>query len=74
MRPMRYRLIMFGFSAVCEDIDEVRLRLSGYPPNRATSEGIDQCYLIDLEKKIQYAIILRNNRYEVDENQSKSLQ
>ncbi len=63
---MRYRLVMFGFSAICEDIEEVRMRLRGIPPARVGYEGIDQCYLIDLREHKQYAIILHNNRFIVD--------
>lgn len=70
---MKYRLIMFGFSAMCEDIDEVKLRLRGYPPSRVGYEGIDQCYLIDLEQNKQYAIRLHDNRFEIDINTVKDL-
>lgn len=72
-RAFRYRLVMFGFSAMCEDMDEVRLRLRGYPPDRAKSEAGDQCYLVDLQQGVQYAIVLRNDRFEVDENACKQL-
>ncbi|RAX57890.1 hypothetical protein CCZ01_04480 [Helicobacter monodelphidis] len=62
---MRYRLIMFGFSAMCEDLGEVSLRLRGIPMQRADLEGIDQCYLVDLQKKRQYKIALIKGEYQV---------
>ena len=72
-RAFRYRLLMFGFSAMCEDLDEVRLRLRGYPAHRAASEAGDQCYLVDLQQGAQYAIVLRNDRFEVDEDTCQQL-
>lgn len=53
---MRYKLFMFGFPAMCIDLDEVRDRLKIYPSERANYEGLDQCYLIDLQTGEQYKI------------------
>lgn len=54
----KYKLIMFGLSLKVENMAEVEKRLSQIPITRAKSEGIDQCYLIDLitgeRKQISY--------------------
>lgn len=61
---MKYKLVMFGFSAVCADIEEVRARLSVYPSERFAIEGGEQCYLIDLQSAECYLIGLDSqNRY-----------
>ncbi|PAF46675.1 hypothetical protein BKH46_06820 [Helicobacter sp. 12S02634-8] len=44
----QYKLMMFGFSALCEDMDEVHQRIRQIPIERAMAETIEQCYLIDL--------------------------
>lgn len=54
----KYKLVMFGLSLKVENMAEVEKRLSQIPIIRAKSEGIDQCYLIDLitgeRKQISY--------------------
>lgn len=54
----KYKLVMFGLSLKVENMAEVEKRLSQIPITRAKSEGIDQCYLIDLitgeRKQISY--------------------
>ncbi|MCI6217151.1 MAG: hypothetical protein MR629_01200 [Helicobacter sp.] len=55
---MRYKLVMFGFSAVCVSLQEVRDRLKIYPSERFMIEGKDQCYLIDLQDGKYYLIDL----------------
>lgn len=55
---MRYKLVMFGFSAVCVSLQEVRDRLKIYPSERFMIEGKDQCYLIDLQDGKCYLIDL----------------
>lgn len=63
---MRYKLVMFGFSALCVDLEEVSARLEGYPPERARCEGGDQCYLIDLHSGKSYEIALdSHDRYTI---------
>ncbi|WP_394997763.1 hypothetical protein [uncultured Helicobacter sp.] len=60
---MRYKLVMFGFSALCVDLEEVLARLRGYPPERAQRENGDQCYLIDLHDGASYEIALDSNNH-----------
>lgn len=60
---MRYKLVMFGFSALCVYIEEVVARLKGYPPERAQREGGDQCYLIDLHDGASYEIALDSQNH-----------
>ncbi|HIV48509.1 hypothetical protein [uncultured Helicobacter sp.] len=60
---MRYKLVMFGFSALCMDLEEVSARLKGYPPERAQCEGGDQCYLIDLHSGKSYEIALDSQNH-----------
>lgn len=54
----KYKLVMFGLSLKVENMAEVEKRFSQIPITRAKSEGIDQCYLIDLitgeRKQISY--------------------
>ena len=63
MEDFSYKLIMFGFSALCEDLEEVKRRLSLYPKERYELENIDECFLIDLNTKEQFSIILENGRF-----------
>ncbi|PAF54125.1 hypothetical protein BKH42_02625 [Helicobacter sp. 13S00482-2] len=51
-----YKLMMFGFSALCENIDEVKQRLRQIPIERAIAETIEQCYLIDLRSGEKFDI------------------
>lgn len=60
---MRYKLFMFGFPAMCIDLDEVKDRLKIYPSERVNYEGLDQCYLIDLQTGEQYKIGLKENHF-----------
>ena len=60
---MRYKLFMFGFPAMCIDLDEVKDRLKIYPSERVNYEGLDQCYLIDLQTGEQYKIFLKENHF-----------
>ncbi|AWI34644.1 hypothetical protein [Helicobacter apodemus] len=63
MEDFSYKLIMFGFSALCEDLEEVKRRLSLYPKERYELENSDECFLIDLNTKEQFPIILENGRF-----------
>ncbi|MDO7253025.1 hypothetical protein [Helicobacter cappadocius] len=51
-----YKLMMFGFSALCEDMEEVQQRLRQIPIERALAETIEQCYLIDLKSGEKFDI------------------
>lgn len=53
---LSYKLVMFGFPALCEDIDEVYARMRQIPPKRAKAETLEQCYLIDLHTGVRYEI------------------
>ncbi|MDD6056298.1 MAG: hypothetical protein SOW25_04070 [Helicobacter sp.] len=63
MESFSYKLVMFGFSALCEDLEEVKRRLSLYPTSRYEAENGDECFLIDLNTRELYPIILENNRF-----------
>ena len=52
---MQYKLMMCGFSAMCEDIQEVRERLRVIPVERAELES-SACYMIDLDSGERYEI------------------
>lgn len=56
----QYKLMMFGFSALCEDLEEVNLRLRQIPIERALAETMEQCYLIDLKT---------GDRFDIEYNQ-----
>lgn len=60
---MQYKLMMFGFSALCVDLQEVLERLKNYPPERIEREGSDQCYLIDLQNGTSYEIALDSHKH-----------
>ncbi len=60
---MEYKLVMFGFSALCEDLEEVKRRLSLYPVERYELENGDECFLIDLNTRDSYPIILKDGRF-----------
>ncbi|PAF47939.1 hypothetical protein BKH41_06655 [Helicobacter sp. 12S02232-10] len=53
----QYKLMMFGFSALCEDISEVEQRLRQIPIQRAEAETIEQCYLIDLKSGEKFDVV-----------------
>ena len=63
MEEFEYKLVMFGFSALCEDLEEVQRRLSLYPKERYELENGEECLLINLKTKEQFPIILENNRF-----------
>lgn len=63
MEEFAYKLVMFGFSALCEDLEEVQRRLSLYPKERYELENSEECFLIDLKTKEQFPITLQNNRF-----------
>lgn len=44
MEEFAYKLVMFGFSALCEDLEEVKRRLSLYPAERYELENGDECF------------------------------
>lgn len=44
MENFDYKLVMFGFSALCEDLEEVQRRLSLYPKERYELENGDECF------------------------------
>ncbi|WP_297812384.1 hypothetical protein [uncultured Helicobacter sp.] len=63
MEEFAYKLVMFGFSALCEDLEEVKRRLSLYPVERYTLENGDECFLIDLVTRDSYPIVLEGKRF-----------
>ncbi|MDA3967751.1 hypothetical protein [Helicobacter sp. WB40] len=65
MEEFQYKLTMFGFSALCEDIEEVERRLSLYPAERYDLENGDECFLIDLQTREKYEIILNKDRFTI---------
>lgn len=65
MEDFKYKLTMFGFSALCEDIEEVKRRLALYPPERYELENGDECFLINLETKEKHEIILEKQRFHI---------
>ncbi|PZT48956.1 hypothetical protein B6S12_01290 [Helicobacter valdiviensis] len=65
MEDFAYKLVMFGFSALCEDLEEVERRLLLYPKERYSLENGDECFLIDLNTKKLYPITLENNKFTI---------
>ncbi len=67
---MRYKLMMCGFSAMCEDMQEVRDRLKAIPTQRATLES-SPCYVFDLDTAKTYNIFPKDDVWviECDENE-----
>lgn len=59
----KYKLFMFGFGIKFQTLDEVYKRLSQIPIDRAKVEGIDQCYLIDLEDGKKFYIDFDDKKY-----------
>ena len=57
---------MFGFSALCEDLEEVKRRLNIYPIERHELENGDECFLVNLITRKIYPITLKNNRFIID--------
>ncbi|MCI5968533.1 hypothetical protein [Helicobacter sp.] len=66
MEDFNYKLVMFGFSALCEDLEEVKRRLSIYPAERYNLENGDECFLVNLSTRQIYPILLKNNRFVID--------
>lgn len=67
---MQYKLVIFGLSALCEDLEEVKRRLSLYPAERYTLENGDECFLIDLDTRELYPIALKNERFVIQNLES----
>lgn len=63
MEDFTYKLVMFGFSALCEDLEEVKQRLRIYPTQRYILENGDECFLVNLKTHEIYPIVLENNRF-----------
>lgn len=63
MEEFTYKLVMFGFSALCEDLEEVRRRLSLYPAERYELENGEECFLIDLKTRDSYPIVLEGGKF-----------
>lgn len=66
MEEFAYKLVMFGFSALCEDLDEVKRRLSLYPVERYQLENGDECFLVDLSTRDSYPIVLKGERFIIE--------
>lgn len=61
---MKYKLMMCGFSALCEDIEEVKERLKVIPVQRAELES-SPCSIIDLKTGEQWTIIPTPKGWEI---------
>ena len=66
-----YKLVMFGFPALCEDIEEVNLRMKQIPLERAKAETLEQCYLIELKTAKHYKILCDEKGYFIDKSEDK---
>lgn len=66
-----YKLVMFGFPALCEDMEEVALRMKQIPLERAKAETLEQCYLIELKTAKQYKILCDEKGYFIDKGDDK---
>ncbi|OBV29508.1 hypothetical protein BKN38_01125 [Helicobacter sp. CLO-3] len=62
----QYKLSMFGFPALCEDIDEVFARMRQIPIERAQAETLEQCYLIDLKEGKTYPIAINEKGFFIE--------
>lgn len=56
----QYKLMLFGFPDLCRDYDDVLLHLKQVPPQRAITETLEQCYLIDMQTGYKYEISFDN--------------
>ena len=63
MENFDYKLVMFGFSALCEDLEEVQRRLSLYPKERYELENGYECFLVNLKTKEIFPITLENEKF-----------
>lgn len=68
-----YKLVMFGFPALCEDIEEVRLRMKQIPLERAEAETLEQCYLIELKTAKHYKILCDEKGYFIDKDEMRAM-
>lgn len=68
-----YKLVMFGFPALCEDIEEVKLRMKQIPLERAKAETLEQCYLIELKTAKHYKILCDEKGYFIDEDEMRAM-
>ncbi len=59
----KYKLVMFGFGIYLNNLNEVYKRLLQIPIARAKVEGIDNCYLIDLNSGEKFDINFNDKRY-----------
>lgn len=59
----KFKLMLFGFTDMCQSFQEVKDHLKNIPAQRANYEGIDQCYMIDLSDGVKYQIILENGHF-----------
>lgn len=66
---MQYKLMMCGFSALCEDIQEVKERLQVIPVKRAELES-SPCFMVDLSSGERWEIIPTPNGWEILDSQS----
>lgn len=66
----KYKLVMFGLSLKVESIVDVEKRLSQIPITRAKSEGIDQCYLIDLITGEKRQIFYDERKFFIEDNKA----
>lgn len=62
-----YKLVMFGFPALCEDLSEVQSRIRQIPIERAQVETLEQCYLIELKTGKNFAIKCDEKGYFIEE-------
>ncbi|WP_300717254.1 hypothetical protein [uncultured Helicobacter sp.] len=71
--PMRYKLMMCGFSALCEDMQEVCERLKVIPVQRAELES-SPCYVFDLETGATYHILPSPKGWIIQDDKGKEIQ
>ena len=62
--------MMCGFSAMCEDMQEVRDRLKVIPPQRAQLES-SPCYVFDMQTAQTYNIIPHENGWSIEDQNGK---
>lgn len=62
----QYKLMMFGFSALCEDMEEVLLRIRQIPIERVKTETLEQCYLIDLKSGEKFDVLYNEKGFYIN--------
>lgn len=62
----QYKLMMFGFSALCEDMEEVLMRIRQIPIERVKAETLEQCYLIDLKSGEKFDVLYNEKGFYID--------